>query len=257
MDTKACSKCKEIKLFSEFQKDKSKASGLKSHCKACRSIKTISSLESKTGAGKVGRPRKYPPPIAKPNLKYKSKPEKKRLKEKYTKERNAHKRIIEADKQRIADIEFPYFGNRTLEDLYQDNNTMRKLREEAHSSLRALEKKASELHPIRIYLGSLFSFSGKMQSESFDSQVRARNAIRCEVEAVDFLQQGEVLQAFDVYRRTVGVYPPKYIHDHILPHVVHPHRIYQLGRKFGEKPVPKIKVNINCRYDESDIPPRP
>jgi len=35
MDTKVCSKCKSVKLFSEFSKDKSKKDGHQTKCKAC------------------------------------------------------------------------------------------------------------------------------------------------------------------------------------------------------------------------------
>ena len=38
METKRCSKCKEVKAVSEFNKNKANKDGLRGECKSCQSI---------------------------------------------------------------------------------------------------------------------------------------------------------------------------------------------------------------------------
>lgn len=51
MESKRCSKCKEVKALSEFSKDKNHKDGLRSYCKSCQKIYEIE--YKKTINGKI------------------------------------------------------------------------------------------------------------------------------------------------------------------------------------------------------------
>ena len=258
METKACSKCKEVKLFSEFQKDKSKASGLKSQCKACRSIITTSSVGSKAGTGKVGRPRKYPPPIPKPNLKYKSKSEKRRLQTAYTRAKNKRKQDIKSIKQKERELAKPYLGFATLEEMYGSLDTLRMERWRAFKTLKKSEKIQCVLAPIRIYLGARWKGGHLEPTPKEDVAIRIYNQIKCEIDACEFLKAGKVLEAFNIFRKTHGVYPPDYILNHFVPERIYEQRRNRKDALRGRaEPMKLTPIEIACRYTLPDLPSEP
>lgn len=269
VNAKICPKCEEIKYYSEFGKDKSKASGMKSHCRSCRSVNSTKSPsvtpKGTSGARKVGRPRKYPPPIPKPNLKYKSKPEKRRIQTAYTRAFNKRKLEIEAIKQkeqdeiqRLRDLDYPFAGYKTAPEMYSNYVVMHDQRWNAYTNLRRLEKKASELHPARVYQGALWSGRKSELPRAEDLLLREYNSIRCEVEACSLLRRGEVLAAFNVYLTTHRAYPPAYMMQHLTPAAILRQRVNRMGVAQGmEEPMELVEIDIKCRYTHSDIPQDP
>jgi|GEM_PF-5839323 len=252
VDAKYCSKCKELKMLDEFGKDKAKASGYKSQCRLCRSVK------SSGAKGKVGRPRKYPEKPVAPDLRWKSPAEKKRLKTAHTVAKRKYRDEVKAIKLREEQVQKPYNGHATLEAMYEDKSSMRWHRWETFQKLREIERRQGELEPIRIYLGPVWQGGYLEPTPEEHMKIRKFNSIKCEIKACEHLRRGELLKAFDLYVFTHGVYPPDYILRQMLPSAIRSARRNKWEVKKGlSKPLPMEPIEIDCRFTLKDLPTEP